>query len=42
MPLIQYVPVVLSVEKHPTEVAVNGRSPTSAVAENAWKYTSTA
>jgi len=34
--------VVLSVGKYPTEFEDKCRSPTGAVAENAWKCTSTA
>jgi len=39
MSWIQYVPVVLSAGHYPTEVDVNGTSPSSAFAENAWSYT---
>ena len=37
----QYVPVVLSVGKYAKGVEFNGRSPTSAFAENAWRDIST-
>jgi len=42
MPFVQCVPVVLCAGKYRSNVEVNCRSPSSAVAENAWKYTSTA
>jgi hypothetical protein len=37
MPSIQYIPVDLPAGNYPSEVEVNGTSPSSAVAENAWR-----
>jgi hypothetical protein len=39
MPRVQYVPVVHSGEKYPSEFEVNGISPSNAVTENAYNST---
>ena len=37
MPRIQYVPVLISTSKYPSEVEINGISPSSVVAGNVWR-----
>jgi hypothetical protein len=38
MPRIHYVPLDFSAQNYPTKVDVNGTSPSSVFAENAWRY----
>jgi len=42
MPRIQSVPAVLSAGDYALELEINGTSPFSAAAKNAWRYTGTA